>query len=45
MKDFKVELVLSAECVSDAEELLNDFTGKETHIDIKRVEVIEDETL
>ena len=34
MKTYKVELEIRAECISDAEELLNDYTGQETDIQI-----------
>ena len=37
MKTYKVNLTIRAECESDAEELLNDYTGQETHIDILKV--------
>jgi len=37
MKTYKIELEIRAECKSDAEELLNDYTGVETHIEILKV--------
>jgi len=37
MEDFIIKLRISAECKSDAEELLNDYTGKETALQILNV--------
>ena len=42
MKTYKVELEIRAECESDAEELLNDYTGAETHVEIKKVKEVKD---
>lgn len=38
MKSFKVELLIRAECEDDAKELLEDYTGEETHIEIVSIE-------
>jgi len=34
MNDYQVELIISAECDSDARELINDYTGQETDVEI-----------
>ncbi len=38
MKTYKVKLLIRAECESDAEELLNDYTGAETHLEILEID-------
>ena len=43
MKTYKVTMEIRAECQSDAEELINDYTGQETDVTIKEVELIEDD--
>lgn len=42
MKTFKVMLTLRAECESDARELLEDYTGRETDLEISEVTEAED---
>lgn len=37
MRTFEVKLTIRAECESDARELINDYTGEETHIEIKEI--------
>jgi len=34
MKTFEMKIKIRAECESDAEELINDYSGAETHIEI-----------
>ena len=38
MKTYKIQLEIRAECESDAEELLNDYTGQETDLNILKIE-------
>jgi hypothetical protein len=40
MKDFIVTLRISAENKSDAEELINDFTGEETDVEIIKMKPV-----
>ncbi len=40
MKTYEVSLTIRAECEADAKELLEDYTGKETDLTIKKMEVI-----
>lgn len=42
LKTFRVLLDIKAECPSDAEELLNDYTGSQTHLDIIRVKRVKE---
>lgn len=37
MKDFIVIMRISAECPDDAEELINDYTGQETDVEIIKI--------
>lgn len=37
MKTYEVKLLIRAECVDDAKELLDDYTGTETTIKVKSV--------
>lgn len=40
MKDFIVTLKISAENKSDAEELINDYTGEETDVEIIKMKPV-----
>jgi len=42
MKTYKVVLTISAECESDAEELLNDYTGNETDLEIEQIKEVKE---
>lgn len=44
MKTYLVVLKMRAECQSDAEELIEDFTGEETDVSIKVIHKIEGDT-
>ncbi len=39
MKTYLVELKVRAECEDDAEELILDYTGRETDVEILNIEV------
>lgn len=43
MRTFEVVLTIHAECKSDAEELINDYTGEETHVEINSILEVKDE--
>ena len=40
MKKYKIKLEISAECERDAEELIQDYSGTETDIEIKSIKEI-----
>ncbi len=42
MKTFKVMLDIRAECESDAKELIEDYSGAETHIEIKEMREVKE---
>ena len=43
MKTYKIELEIRAECEADAEELLNDYTGQETDLEIISCKEVKEE--
>ena len=42
MKTYNVVLSIRAECPDDARELINDYTGQETDVEIHKVEEVEE---
>lgn len=42
MKTYKVTLNIRAECKADAEELLNDYTGQETDLEIIKIDEVKE---
>lgn len=43
MDEFLVKLRISAECDADARELINDYTGQETDVEILEVKMMKNE--
>ena len=43
MRTYEVKMSIRAECPDDATELIEDYTGEETHVEILEINEIEDD--